>query len=199
MAIAAVAHPFKVVVAGATCVGKSSVIKRLIQGSFSDTEASTTGADFFTYMCPVENETIHLQIWDTAGQERFRSISKAYFRNAVAGILVYDITSLSSFDELMDWLAELRGLALPNAYILIVGNKADLASRREVAPGVVKEFAATHGLESIEASARNGQNVTEAFTRLAFEIHARSKAARRPVNAITAQRLSPAPASETCC
>jgi small GTP-binding protein len=91
-----------VVAAGATSVGKSSIIKRLISGSFQEDSAPTPGADFFTWQCPVGSEAIRLQIWDTAGQERFHSISKSYFRSAVGAILVYDVTSVASFDALMD-------------------------------------------------------------------------------------------------
>jgi small GTP-binding protein len=166
---------FKIVAAGATSVGKSSIIKRLISGSFESNISGTTGADFFTYNCPIDGDTIRLQIWDTAGQERFHSISKSYFRSAVGAILVYDITSLTSFDSLMDWLPDLQALALPNAYILLVGNKVDLEAERTVAPGVVREFAEMHGLETVETSAFNGKGVTEAFARLAFEVHARAK------------------------
>jgi small GTP-binding protein len=123
----------------------------------------------------VDGDTIRLQIWDTAGQERFHSISKSYFRSAVGAILVYDITSLTSFDSLMDWLPDLQTLAVPNAYILIVGNKADLEAQRLVAPGIVREFAEKHGLVAVETSAATGKGITEAFARLAFEVHARSK------------------------
>jgi small GTP-binding protein len=167
---------FKIVAAGDTSVGKSSIIKRLISGAFQEDACPTTGADFFTWVCPIDSETIRLQIWDTAGQERFHSISKSYFRSAVGAILVYDITSTQSFDALMDWLPDLQSLALPNAYILLIGNKADLEAERTIAPGAVKDFAQLHGLEAVETSALNGKGVIEAFTRLAFEIHARSKA-----------------------
>jgi small GTP-binding protein len=166
---------FKIVVVGASAVGKSSIVQRLVQGTFTEDGTTTCGADFYTYSCPVDNDSVRLQIWDTAGQERFRSISKSYFRNAVGAILVYDITSMASFDELTDWLNDLQSLCLPNAYILFVGNKADLESQREVGAQCVKEFAERHRLEPVETSALNGKGVKEAFTRLAFEVYNRVK------------------------
>jgi small GTP-binding protein len=164
---------YKVVVVGCSAVGKSSIVQRLVQGIFTEDGATTCGADFYTYSCAVNNENVKLQIWDTAGQERFRSISKSYFRNAVGAVLVYDITNLSSFDGLSEWLSDLEGLAAPNAYILLVGNKADLEQSRQVGANLVRDFAEKHRLESIETSARNGRNVTEAFARLSLEVSTR--------------------------
>jgi small GTP-binding protein len=164
---------FKIVVVGASAVGKSAIVQRLVQGTFSDESSMTCGADFYAFSFPVGGDTVKLQIWDTAGQDRFRSISKSYFRNAVGAVLVYDITRISTFDELADWLSDLQNLAAPNAYVLLVGNKADLESKREVGGDALMEFAGRHHLETIETSALSGRNVSEAFARLAFEVSTR--------------------------
>jgi small GTP-binding protein len=164
---------YKIVVIGPSSVGKSSIVQRLTQGTFTEDGTATCGADFYTYSCPVGNDTVKLQIWDTAGQERFRAISKSYFRNAVGAVLVYDITSMLSFDQLADWLTDLQTLATPNAYILLVGNKADLETGRQIGPELVKEFSDRHHLETIETSALSGKNIKEAFARMAFEVAAR--------------------------
>jgi small GTP-binding protein len=164
------APTYKIVVVGASSVGKSSIVQRLVQGTFTDDGTSTCGADFYTYSCPVNNETVKLQIWDTAGQERFRSISKSYFRNAVGAVLVYDITNMSSFDQLAEWLNDLQTLSAPNAHILLVGNKADLEKDRQVGSDLVKSFSDQHHLETIETSALSGKNIKEAFVRMAFEV-----------------------------
>jgi small GTP-binding protein len=185
--------PFKVVVVGMTCVGKSSLVQRLVQGTFNEDNTSTCGADFYSYSIQLENETIRLQIWDTAGQERFRSISKQYFRNAMGAILVFDISNLESFDALSGWLNDLHANCLPNAYVLLVGNKADLNSQRQVGHQEVKEFAERNRLELVEASALNGKGVKEAFTRLALEVSARVKNGQISGNsaARTIQPLTP--------
>jgi small GTP-binding protein len=158
---------------GSSTVGKSSIVHRLIQETFTEEGTTTCGADFYTYACPVNNESVKLQIWDTAGQERFRSISKSYFRNAVGAILVYDITNVGSFDELSGWLNDLQTLSAPNAYVMLVGNKADLEKDRQVGGDLVRDFAERHHLEPIETSALSGKNVKEAFARLSLEVSTR--------------------------
>ncbi|KAH0790223.1 Ras family protein [Histomonas meleagridis] len=158
---------------GSSTVGKSSIVQRLVQGDFSADGTTTCGADFYTFTCPVHGENVKLMIWDTAGQERFRAISKSYFRNAVGAILVFDITNLSSFDDLTSWLSDFQSLASPNAYVLLVGNKVDLEESRQVGAQQIKDFADRHHLEVLETSALRGKNIQEAFTRLAFEVTAR--------------------------
>jgi GTPase SAR1 family protein len=93
----------------------------------------------------------------------------------VGAILVYSIASLHSFDELAGWLVELQKLATPNAYILLVGNKADLEAERQVAVDEVRKFSEAHRIDSIETSARSGKNMNEVFARLSLEVSARVK------------------------
>jgi small GTP-binding protein len=114
---------------------------------------------------------MRLQIWDTAGQERLRSIAKSYFRNAVGALLVYDITSLVSFDHVQEWYSDIQSLCVPNACVLLIGNKADLEAQREVGSQHAKNFADQNQLEPLETSALDGTGVTEAFTRLAYKIY----------------------------
>lgn len=166
----------KVVIVGSSAVGKSSIVQRLVEGTFSEDSNTTCGADFYSYTCPVSGqETVKLQIWDTAGQERFRSISKAYFRNAVGAVLVFDITNSQSFEDLSDWLDDLHNFSCPNSYILLVANKVDLEKQRQIGQEEIKSFAQTHQLEVIETSAASGQNVCVAFSRLAMEVTTRIK------------------------
>jgi small GTP-binding protein len=164
------ARAFKIVLVGSSGVGKSSIVKRLVDNEFCDDASPTTGAGFHTYSCTTATDIIRLQIWDTAGQERFRAISRSYFRNAVGALLVYDITSVTSFDELTDWLTELQGFAMPNAHIILIGNKADLEEKRQVGGDFVAAFAERNHLEVLETSARSGKGVKEAFARLAVEV-----------------------------
>lgn len=117
-----------------------------------------------------------MQIWDTAGQERFRTITQSYYRSANGIILVYDITKRSSFLSIYKWIEEVRRYAGDSVLIVIVGNKADLESLREV------EFAEAEALCEItpeiifvlEASAKSNMNIEEAFIYLATELKVRS-------------------------
>ena len=165
---------FKIVVVGASGVGKSAIVQRLVEGTFREEGQSTVGVEFKSFSCQTQDgQNVKLQIWDTAGQERFRSVSKAYFRNAVGAVIVYDITSESSFEDLEIWLQDLLHLCNPNAYILLVGNKADLETKREVGIQQAKDFGDKHHLEYLETSALSGQNVQESFTRMAYGITSR--------------------------
>lgn len=186
-----VSKSFKIVVVGASGVGKSAMVQRLVEGTFREEGQSTVGVEFKSYICPLEDQTVKLQIWDTAGQERFKSVSKAYFRNAVGAILVYDITNDSSFEDLISWLNDLQQLCNPNAYILLVGNKGDLEAQRQVGIQEAKDFAEQHKLQYLETSALSGNNITEAFTKLAYGVAQRVSNGQIQITSGTAQKTSP--------
>ena len=156
---------YKIVVVGSSGVGKTAMVQRLIDQTFLEETQSTVGVEFKSYNITLDNETIRLNIWDTAGQERFRSVSKAYFRNAVGAILVYSINDNDSFNDLEAWINDLHQLAAQNAAILLVGNKSDLDDRR-VTESEAQSFADRHGIEYLEASAKTGENIALLFRAL---------------------------------
>ena len=161
---------YKVVVLGSSGVGKTALVQRLVDNTFSEEGQSTVGVEFKSHVITTDIERAKLNIWDTAGQERFRSVSKAYFRNAVGAILVFSIDDIASFNAVDEWLDDLHKLALPNAVILLVGNKVDLKDKRVVTEDQAIEFAKRHGLEYLETSAKDATNVQEAFVRLTKSI-----------------------------
>lgn len=161
---------FKICVLGSSGVGKTSIIKSLLGNEFEEEGQPTIGVDFKSHNILVDAETVSLQIWDTAGQERFRSISKGYFRNAYGGLLVFDVTSRQSFDDLNQWLNDLTTLALPNAVVVLIGNKTDLNEQRVIQQAEAEEFATRYGLTYIESSAKTGDGVSDSFARLAGDI-----------------------------
>ena len=110
----------KVVLIGESGVGKTSIISRFINDSFSSVLMATTGASFATKMLEINNKSIKYEIWDTAGQERYRSLAKVFYKNAAACILVYDITRRNTFDELKKiWINELKENSSPDISIYI--------------------------------------------------------------------------------
>lgn len=167
-------NSYKVVVVGSSGVGKTAIVQRLVDGTFCDEGQSTVGVEFKSHSVTFDEEVMKLSIWDTAGQERFRSVSKAYFRNAVGAILVFSIDDAQSFSELDGWLNDLHALATPNAVILLVGNKADVADR-VVTTAEAENFSKRHGLEYLETSAKDGANITDTFVRLARAINEKVK------------------------
>lgn len=119
----------KVVIMGSAGVGKTSLVTRYVEERFAAQTMTTTGAFFHSKKVTVGGTKVRLQIWDTAGQERFRSMAPMYYRGANAAILVYDITSASSFDDVKVWIDELKRNCEPDLLIFIVGAKADLAAQ----------------------------------------------------------------------
>ena len=101
----------KVVLIGESGVGKTSIISRYTNNTFSSVLMSTTGASFATktLMLEEENQSVKFEIWDTAGQERYRSLAKVFYKNAAVCVLVYDITRKASFDELKKyWISQIK-------------------------------------------------------------------------------------------
>ncbi|KAG2457053.1 RAB30 protein, partial [Polypterus senegalus] len=116
-----------------------------------------------------------LQIWDTAGQERFRSITQSYYRSANALILTYDITCEESFRCLPEWLREIEQYASNKVVTVLVGNKIDLAEKREVSRQKAEEFAETQSMHYLETSAKESDNVEKLFLDLACELISEAK------------------------
>ncbi len=122
----------QLVLIGDTGVGKSCLLLRFADDSFTENYISTIGVDFRFRTVKVEKKTVKLQIWDTAGQERFRTITSAYYRGADGIIMVYDVTSEESFNHINDWFTEVNRYASENTCKLLVGNKTDKVADKVV-------------------------------------------------------------------
>ncbi|KAM8986307.1 ras-related protein Rab-13 [Guaruba guarouba] len=163
-------HLFKLLLIGDSGVGKSCLIIRLAEGSFSGTYISTIGIDFKIRMVDIDGKRIKLQVWDTAGQERFKTITTAYFRGAVGIILVYDITDEKSFENIQNWMKSIKENASAGVERLLIGNKCDLEEKRRVRRDAGEKLAKEHGIRFFETSAKASVNVEEAFSALARDI-----------------------------
>ncbi|XP_055946643.1 ras-related protein Rab-14-like isoform X2 [Argiope bruennichi] len=128
-----------------------------------------TIVDILQTQMNIENKKVDLFLWDTGGQERFKSLISNYFRLADGALLVYDVTRISTFAELPGWLSLLRAVN-DKASVVIVGNKIDEADLKNVTLTAVKDFAAWHRLDFVEASAKTGENVEEIFQLLTKKI-----------------------------
>ena len=112
------AQSCKVVLLGESGVGKTSIISRFINNVFGENIISTTGASYegkkMTF-AEFEGKAIKFEIWDTAGQEQYRSLTKIFYKDAAAAILVYDITRKDSFLELKNyWYDQVKETAPKN-------------------------------------------------------------------------------------
>jgi len=154
---------FKIIVIGDSGVGKSCLLLRFADDTFSDTHIATIGVDFKIRTVELDGKIIKLQIWDTAGQERFRNITASYYRGAHGIILCYDVTDKDSFLHIRDWLKEIDKFALSDVAKLLIGNKCDLIKEKVVDNNTAKEFADQEGIPFLETSAKTSINVEEAF------------------------------------
>ncbi|KAJ3381032.1 Ras- protein Rab-2A [Lobulomyces angularis] len=160
---------FKYISVGDSGVGKSCLLLRFTNQEYTATE-TTIGIEFGSSIVDLRNKRIKLQIWDTAGQESFRSISRAYYRGAIGCLLVYDITRRESFMHVKNWLEDVMTHGHEEIKIILVANKSDLDSVRQVSTEEGADFAKKHNMIYLETSARQGQNVDQAFTKLAENI-----------------------------
>ena len=160
----------KIMVIGESLVGKTALITRYTNNSFSGTYLTTVGIDFQTKLLNINDKTIKVELWDTAGQERFRNIAKNYFQSSDGFLIVYDITSKSSFEKLSFWNEQVNLNAPENTKYIIVGNKKDLEEKREVKIEEGENFAKENKVKFYETSAKDGSNVNEVFELLAKEI-----------------------------
>ncbi|KAL9836948.1 ras-related protein Rab-39B [Geothlypis trichas] len=166
-------YQFRLIVIGDSTVGKSCLIRRFTEGRFAQISDPTVGVDFFSRLVEIEpGKRIKLQIWDTAGQERFRSITRAYYRNSVGGLLLFDITNRRSFQNVHEWLEETKVHVQPYQIVFVlVGHKCDLDTQRQVTRHEAEKLAAAYGMRYIETSARDAINVEKAFTDLTRDIY----------------------------
>eukprot|EP00299_Pterocystis_sp_00344_P004606 c15873_g1_i1.p1 GENE.c15873_g1_i1~~c15873_g1_i1.p1 ORF type:complete len:205 (+),score=45.42 c15873_g1_i1:49-663(+) len=160
---------FKLVLIGDSGVGKSCLLLRFADDSFTETYVSTIGVDFRFRTLDIDGKNIKLQIWDTAGQERFRTITSAYYRGADGIIVVFDITHHESFDHVEDWIREASRYAKEGVIKMIVGNKCDKEDR-QVQTSEGQQLADKHGMKFIETSSRNSTNVDSAFRLIAQQL-----------------------------
>lgn len=100
-------HLFKLLIIGDSGVGKSSLLLRFSDNTFTGSYITTIGVDFKIKTVNIDDEKVKLQIWDTAGQERFRTITSTYYRGTHGVVIVYDVTNGETFANVKRWLHEI--------------------------------------------------------------------------------------------
>ncbi|XP_019343438.1 ras-related protein Rab-41 isoform X5 [Alligator mississippiensis] len=155
---------FKLVFLGEQSVGKTSLITRFMYDSFDNTYQATIGIDFLSKTMYLEDRTIRLQLWDTAGQERFRSLIPSYIRDSAVAVIVFDITNLNSFQQTSKWIDDVRTERGSDVIIMLVGNKTDLADKRQVSVEEGERKAQELNVMYVETSAKAGYNMKQVCT-----------------------------------
>eukprot|EP00803_Ostreobium_quekettii_P007066 evm.model.scf_1407.3 EVM.evm.TU.scf_1407.3 scf_1407:22519-24496(+) len=160
----------KVIILGDSGVGKTSLMNQYVHKKFSSQYKATIGADFLSKEIQIDDKLVTLQIWDTAGQERFQSLGVAFYRGADCCVIVYDVNSNKSFDNLDHWKDEFLVQAAPKNKedfpFVVVGNKIDQENgeSRVVSEYKARRWCAVNGnIPHFETSAKEDINVDTAF------------------------------------
>jgi len=203
---------FKLVVLGATGVGKTCLTLRFVRGIFEDDQLPTIGAAYLTKSIKLrgsDNQATSYvyEIWDTAGQERYESITPLYYRTAQAAIIAFDVNDKGSFAKAKDWLNRLRKeLDNPAMPIALAANKFD-ADDTTVDMEEAETFASENNMKLFRVSAKTGKNVDDMFSWLALSLppppQASGEAAglegATPRTAVRAGAPVPKKTEEGCC
>ena len=160
----------KYIIIGDEEVGKSNLLSHYIDDRFTSEYQSTIGVEFRAKNVVIRNTTYRIQMWDTSGKENFRSITRAYYKNSVCALVVYDISSRDSFNNVSTWIEDCRNQSPKTIFMVLVGNKSDLADKRQVSTEEGQELAEKYGLQFYETSAKTGDNVDAIFYNSADEI-----------------------------
>jgi len=161
----------KLLLIGDSGVGKSCLLLRFSEDSFTPSFITTIGIDFKIKKIFLDNKWVKLQIWDTAGQERFRTITSAYYRGAMGILLVYDVTDEASFNNIRNWMRNIEQHASDNVNKILVGNKSDMADEKRAVPfSKGQALADEYKIQFFETSAKDNSNVEEVFTSIAKDV-----------------------------
>lgn len=154
---------FKYIIIGDSAVGKSNLLLQYAHNKFNDDYQATIGVEFGAKNITINSKIYRIQIWDTAGQENFRSITRAYYKNSVCAMVVYDITNRDTFTNVQTWIEDCKNQSPKTVFLVLVGNKSDLDDKRAVKYEEGIELANKNGMMFFETSAKTGFNVEEIF------------------------------------
>lgn len=154
----------KVVLIGESTVGKTSIITRFMEQTFEHNLPSTIGANYSSTILNIDGKKAKFTIWDTAGQEKYRALTKLFYKDASAAILVYDITKSKTFKEIQTyWSKQIIENSPKNIITVIAANKSDLYEDEQVDEGEARKFAKEIGAMYKRTSALNSEGIENLF------------------------------------
>jgi small GTP-binding protein len=151
-------------------VGKTSILRRYKDGTFTTHHLTTIGVDYINVDLTINNEQVSVKIWDTAGQERFRTITHTFYKQSQGVLLVYDITDKESFESISGWVNSIYEHADTTVVKYLLGNKCDMADERKVTYEEGSKVAAQNEMKFFETSAKEDKNIRESIESIAKDV-----------------------------
>lgn len=186
---------YKVVIVGAVSVGKTSLVNRIHYNQFEEDYQPTIGAGYVPYKTTYDGKDVELQIWDTAGMERYKSLGPIYYRDAVACLIVYDLTDNESAQSVENWLQAFRATVKTGAYVVVAGNKSDLENKI-VPVDQMESWCEKNGFDHFLTSAKSGAGVSELFQKIVETLVKTQSASSTTTQSMDS---SPSEKSAACC
>jgi small GTP-binding protein len=194
----------KTVFAGDAGVGKTCIIERAARKSFRSSSIATVGATNANVSVRAvidgKETTVMFNIWDTAGQEKYRSLAPMYFSGAHLAILVFDLCQKQTLTVLQEFFDAMQQRAPADCLYVLVGNKSDLADKRQITHGDAEDFRLQIGGDYyFETSALTGAGISEMFQALATAQGLAFEPDEPNFLGIADEAQPQAPAQQGCC
>ena len=159
----------KLLLIGNAYVGKTLIVQKFLDNTFSKTTMTTIGVDLQYKVLDINGKKVKYLIWDTAGEDRMKTMTYAYYRGCHVVLIVYDVTSKKSFENVTTWVECVDKFAKSNVLRILVGNKTDLEDNRVISKEEGKKLAEENGLKFYEISAKTMNGLVEMFEYVAKE------------------------------
>ena len=159
----------KLLLIGNAYVGKTLIVQKFLDNTFSKTTMTTIGVDLQYKVLDINGKKVKYLIWDTAGEDRMKTMTYAYYRGCHVVLIVYDVTSKKSFENVTTWVECVDKFAKTNVLRILVGNKTDLEEKRVISKEEGKKLAEENGLKFYEISAKTMNGLVEMFEDVAKE------------------------------
>ena len=159
----------KLLLIGNAFVGKTLIVQKFIDNTFSKTTLSTIGVDLQSKIIDINGKKVKYLIWDTAGEDRMKTMTYSYYRGCHVILIVYDVTDQKSFQNVTTWVECVDKFAKSNVLRILVGNKTDLEDKRVISTDEGKKLAEANGLKFYEISALKITGLYEMFEDIAKE------------------------------
>ena len=159
----------KLLLIGNAYVGKTLIVQKFIDNTFSKSTVNTIGVDLQSKVIDINGKKVKYLIWDTAGEDRMKTMTYSYYRGCHVILVVFDVTDRKSFQNVTTWVECIDKFAKSNVLRILVGNKTDLVEKRQITTEEGKQLAESYGLKYYEISALKITGLNEMFEDVAKE------------------------------